>query len=146
MRAPFPTDWVSPIVKEPFIGFATITSSPLSVTLNVPWSITILPLKLWISSLELPNLVDPDSNTTEASSNSVRTSCAVNVPPTVRSPVTFVSPMNVVLPLNTLVPANVVCPLWTKDPVILTFPSMLIASLELGCILFTLNVLILNNY
>ena len=51
-----------------------------------------LPVKPCLSSAEFPNLVEPESNTTEALLNSVLTSCAVSTPVTTKLPSTVASP------------------------------------------------------
>ena len=53
---------------------------------------TRLPVKLCLSSAEFPNLVEPESNTTDALLNSVLSSCAVNTPVTTKLPSTVASP------------------------------------------------------
>ena len=63
-----------------------------------------LPVKLWVSSIVSPNLVEPLSNIIDAETNSVLNSCAVIVPPTVALPWTVMFPVVVVEPVITKLP------------------------------------------
>ena len=57
--------------------------------------ILIVPVKVWVSSAVLPNIVEPLSNIIDAEVISVCTSCAVSLPVTTTLPFIVWFPMNV---------------------------------------------------
>ena len=66
--------------------------------------VSIEPVNVWVSSLLLPNKLEPLSNIIEADVISVKNSCAVILPATTKVPPIVVFPVIVWLPMNVFEP------------------------------------------